>query len=203
LELPKGERENPEKKSFELGSRQRESFQLSGFHVFSIQEAGIGMSGASGKSGTRFAFGSRDLFERSADGPDGQFPLIRRRRMLGQKGVSDGHASQIEANDPRMIGAEGVDHLQASSPQIDVETGTWATGKTSGGEGDETTFLMSTEKPYLGTKDFGGGVKKRFCVSGPAKSASSDGYGFFRSKGPDLFLEPGENAQSPSAGCGL
>ena len=69
------------------------------------------MPGASGKSGVGFLAGSRDLFKRSADGTDGFFPLIRRRRMLGKKAVTDGDTTEVETGDAWLIRTKGVDHL--------------------------------------------------------------------------------------------
>ena len=113
--------------------------------------------------------------------------------MLGQEGVSDSHASQIEADDPRTSGAERVDHLKASSTQVDVETGTWATGKTPGRESNQAALFVSTEELNGESQNLGGGEKERFGVFGSAKCAGSDGNRFVRSKSPDSSLELGED----------
>jgi len=55
LELAKGKREDSKEESFEPGPRQGKSLQLSGFQIFSLEKAGVGVSGASRKSGVGFA----------------------------------------------------------------------------------------------------------------------------------------------------
>jgi hypothetical protein len=137
--------------------------------------------------------GSRDLFKRSVDGTDRFFPLIRRRWVLGEKAVTDGDTTEVETDDAWLIRTKGVDHLQTSSSQVDVKTGAWAMGKTSGRESDEAAFFVSAEELDWDLQNLGGRQKKGFGVFGPAKSAGSHGNGFIWSKGPDFSLELGEN----------
>jgi hypothetical protein len=125
--------------------------------------------------------------------------LIRRRRVLGEKGIADGHTSEVQADDPWAGGTQGVDHLQTSSAQIDVEAGTGAAGKVPGRKGDEPAFLVAAEKLYRDTEDLGGRKKEGFGVFGPAKSAGGDGNGSVGSKGQNFSLKLGQNPQGPLA----
>ena len=104
------------------------------------------MSGSARKSGMGFAARGRDFLEGSSDGADGLIPLIRRRRVLGEKSVADRHATEIETDDPRAGGMEGVDHLQTSPAEVDMEAGTWSTRKAAGGECDQSALLVTAEK---------------------------------------------------------
>ena len=113
--------------------------------------------------------------------------------MLGEKAVTDGDTTEVETGDAWLIGTKGVDHLQTSSSQVDVKTGAWAMGKTSGRESNEAAFFVSAEELDWGLQNLGGRQKKGLGVFGSAKSAGSHGNGFIWSKGPDFSLELGEN----------
>ena len=109
--------------------------------------------------------------------------------MVGQKGVTNRHTTQIQAENSRAGRPKGIDDLKASPSQVQVETGFGSAGEIPRREGDETSFLVSAEELYGILQDSGCRPEKGTRVFCPAKGSGGHRHGLLGCEGGDFPLK--------------
>ena len=201
-QLAKGQGPNFHEKALQMRQGERKALETAGFPIFSGKQTGVGMAGSARKRGLGGGDGTRNFEQGFADGVHGLVPLFGGGRMMWKEGVPDGNATQVKADNFRAGRTKGIDHLQASSPEIDVETGAFFPGELSGGQGDQAALLMSGEEGNPFPEDTRGRKKKGLCIGGASQGSGPDGNNLIRVKGTNLALKEGDLAESTAAGGG-
>jgi hypothetical protein len=116
-----GKGENTKEKGGQLGESKREAFQFSGFDIFTLEEAGIGVTCAAREGGLRMTCGNGNFFQSESDEGEGLLPLGGRGRVMGKKRIANGYTTEVKAENLRAGRTQGVDDLKASSAEIDVK----------------------------------------------------------------------------------
>lgn len=119
---------------------------------------------------------------------------------MGQEGVANGDATQVQANNFRMVRTKGVDDFEAAAAQIDVESGVGGGGEAAGSEGNQAPFFLAGQDGDFLAEDASSRKKEGFGVGGTAQRAGADGHHLIGAKGANLAVQGGDLAQSAAAG---